>query len=229
MENKYTINILDFLSSEQINSVLSQALYDKIISMPNEDVLKLLKNFKDKINKFPESTTLNECNNSNSIKEKEHDEDYYVYAFINDDWDGAVFYVGKGKGNRYKDYSKRSQHCTAILQKYNCRSEIIKAHLTEDEAYKKERYYKKQFRLAGMPIIDYENSQYNKEAQREGINKAKREGKYKGRNAVTVPNFGQYYDAYMTRQTSKSQLAKQLDISRPTLDRLIKEYENTLN
>lgn len=65
------------------------------------------------------------------------------------------------------------------------------------------------------------------ERQREGIAIAKRNGKYKGRNAVTVPDFGQYYDAYMTRQVTKSQLAKQLGISRPTLDRLIKEYEDT--
>lgn len=65
------------------------------------------------------------------------------------------------------------------------------------------------------------------ERQREGIAIAKRNGKYKGRNAVTVPDFGQYYDAYITRQVTKSQLAKQLGISRPTLDRLIKEYEDT--
>ena len=51
--------------------------------------------------------------------------------------------------------------------------------------------------------------------------------KYKGRNAVTVPDFGQYYNAYMSRQISKSQLAQQLGISRPTLDRLIKEFKAT--
>ena len=65
------------------------------------------------------------------------------------------------------------------------------------------------------------------ERQREGIAIAKRNGKYKGRNAVTVPDFGQYYNAYISRRISKSQLAQQLGISRPTLDRLIREFEMT--
>ena len=64
------------------------------------------------------------------------------------------------------------------------------------------------------------------ERQREGIAIAKRNGKYKGRNAVIVPDFEKHYQAYITRQISKSNLAQQLGISRPTLDRLIKEYED---
>lgn len=63
------------------------------------------------------------------------------------------------------------------------------------------------------------------ERQREGIAIAKRQGKYKGRQRVTVPGMGEYYAAYMRRDFSKSELAKKLNISRPTLDRLIKEYE----
>lgn len=63
------------------------------------------------------------------------------------------------------------------------------------------------------------------ERQREGIAIAKREGKYKGRKPVKIPDFEKYYQLYMTRQMSKSELARQLKISRPTLDKLIKEYE----
>lgn len=62
------------------------------------------------------------------------------------------------------------------------------------------------------------------ERQREGIAIAKREGKYKGRKKVTVPDIGTYYDRYMTRKANKTQLAKELGISRLTLDRLFKEY-----
>ena len=36
------------------------------------------------------------------------------------------------------------------------------------------------------------------ERQREGIAIAKREGKYKGRKAISVPNIGDYYDRYMS-------------------------------
>lgn len=64
------------------------------------------------------------------------------------------------------------------------------------------------------------------ERQREGIAIAKEQGKYKGRKEVKVDNFEEYYTRYLNREFNKSQLAKQLEISRPTLDKLIKEYEN---
>lgn len=62
------------------------------------------------------------------------------------------------------------------------------------------------------------------ERQREGIAIAKRAGKYKGRKPVSVPNIGTYYEKYMTRQANKVQIAKELNISRNTLDKLFKEY-----
>ena len=66
------------------------------------------------------------------------------------------------------------------------------------------------------------------ERQREGIAIAKREGKYKGRKAISVPNIGDYYDRYMTRQETKTSIALKLGISRTTLDKLFKEYKERL-
>lgn len=63
------------------------------------------------------------------------------------------------------------------------------------------------------------------ERQREGIAIAKRNGAYKGRKAVTVPDFEKHYQRYFARQITKSGLARELHISRPTLDKLIKGYE----
>lgn len=63
------------------------------------------------------------------------------------------------------------------------------------------------------------------ERQREGIAIAKAQGKYKGRKEVYIPDFEQHYQRYMNRKVSKSQLAKELGISRPTLDKLIKEHQ----
>jgi DNA invertase Pin-like site-specific DNA recombinase len=63
------------------------------------------------------------------------------------------------------------------------------------------------------------------ERQREGIKIAKEAGKYKGSNTKSIKDFPTHYTRYMTREVSKLQLAKQLKISRPTLDRMIKEYE----
>jgi DNA invertase Pin-like site-specific DNA recombinase len=61
---------------------------------------------------------------------------------------------------------------------------------------------------------------------REGRAIAKLEGKYKGRKEVKVDNFEEYYNRYLNREFNKTQLAKELGVSRPTLDKLIKEHES---
>lgn len=62
------------------------------------------------------------------------------------------------------------------------------------------------------------------ERQREGVAIAKTQGKYKGRKEIKIDNFGAQYQKYLNRELSKVQLAKALHISRPTLDKLIREY-----
>ena len=62
------------------------------------------------------------------------------------------------------------------------------------------------------------------ERQKEGIAIAKRKGIYKGRKAVSIPDFKVYYNRYLQREISKSELAKEMQISRPTLDKQIKLY-----
>ena len=64
------------------------------------------------------------------------------------------------------------------------------------------------------------------ERQKEGIAIAKREGKYKGRKAVTVPDLPRHYERYQRREVSKAALARELGISRPTLDRLFSDYNS---
>jgi len=66
------------------------------------------------------------------------------------------------------------------------------------------------------------------ELQREGIARAKDEGKYKGRVRIEIPNFKKYYKKYAEKKATKTAIAKMLGISRPTLDRLIKEYEEKM-
>lgn len=62
------------------------------------------------------------------------------------------------------------------------------------------------------------------ERQREGIAIAKRQGKYKGRKEVKVDDFAGHYQRYKNREVNKVGLAKELGVSRPTLDKMIKEY-----
>lgn len=63
--------------------------------------------------------------------------------------------------------------------------------------------------------------------QREGIAIAKRNGKYRkcGGKQKTIGNFSEYYERYKNRELTKSALAVELNISRPTLNKLISEYE----
>ena len=66
------------------------------------------------------------------------------------------------------------------------------------------------------------------ERQKEGIAIAKAKGIYKekcGRKEVVIDSkFMDLYDDYKERKINKVQFAKAMDISRPTLDKLIKEY-----
>lgn len=64
------------------------------------------------------------------------------------------------------------------------------------------------------------------ERQREGIAIAKKQGKYKGRKEVDIKDFDKHYDRYMNREVNKTQLAKELGISRPTLNKLINQYKS---
>lgn len=63
------------------------------------------------------------------------------------------------------------------------------------------------------------------ERQREGIAIAKEQGKYKGGQVKRIDEtaFNTAYERYRSREINKTQLAKALSISRPTLDKLLKD------
>lgn len=63
------------------------------------------------------------------------------------------------------------------------------------------------------------------ERQREGIKIAKEQGKYKGGQVKKITDFELHYNRWFNREISKVELAKKLKVSRPTLDRMIKDYE----
>ncbi len=69
------------------------------------------------------------------------------------------------------------------------------------------------------------------ERQKEGIAIAKRDGKYKGRKPVNIPeeNLKELYQLYSNRRITKSEMALQLGVSRPTLDKLLKNMKDEEN
>ena len=66
--------------------------------------------------------------------------------------------------------------------------------------------------------------EYILQRQREGIAIAKAQGKFKGRKEVKADDFAAQYRRYLNRELNKAQLAKTLGISRPTLDKLIRQH-----
>ena len=61
--------------------------------------------------------------------------------------------------------------------------------------------------------------------QRERIAISKRNGVYKGHKKVAMPdNFPALYDRYTRRELNKGQLAEALHVTRPTLERMIREH-----
>ena len=73
-------------------------------------------------------------------------------------------------------------------------------------------------------IAEFERQQIL-ERQKEGIAIAKKEGKFKGRQVKAIDEelFAKYYAEYKLRKINKVQLAEKLNISRPTLDKLLKD------
>ena len=66
------------------------------------------------------------------------------------------------------------------------------------------------------------------ERQRQGIEIAKREGRYKGRKRKEIQDFEKVYQQWFDHKISVEQAAKLLDISRATFYRRKTEYEQHL-
>jgi len=168
------------------------------------------------------------CGNTIPVGDMISGSDYYVYRFVNDDWGGIPFYVGKGSKDRMHSMSGRSKHILRVCEKYRWHTEVVRYCESEKESWKYEAALKKEYKEAGYPIIDYENiSEAAKINQRAGIDAAKAAGKYKGGTAKTIPvGFYDLYEEYIHRAISKSRMAVKLGVSRPTLDKWMKAYEN---
>lgn len=66
-----------------------------------------------------------------------------------------------------------------------------------------------------------------RERQAEGIALAKQKGRYAGRKPIKIDNFDEWYQRYKSREITVVQMAKELNISRSTAFRMIKQHKNT--
>lgn len=82
-------------------------------------------------------------------------------------------------------------------------------------------------KIHGKHFIDAEKKDEWKEAQRIGIEKAKKEGKFKGGQIKKLHKdiYFSLKDSYFKREITKKLFAEKLGVSRPTLDKILKEEE----
>ena len=152
--------------------------------------------------------------------------DYYVYGWFNLDWK-AYFYIGRGRGDRYKTVTGRSKAFKAIISHWNCEPCILVDGLTLEEAEFLEKNRKHYLLFtAGHPILDGEPSDLKAMAQAEGIAAmpvdengrkiSKKTGRGFGREALDV-------DLALLDGESVSDACKRLGISRTTYYRKVNE------
>jgi hypothetical protein len=79
--------------------------------------------------------------------------DFYVYAHIRLDTN-EVFYVGKGRANRYKR-KERNKHWKHIVNKVGYRTEFLETNLSEEESFKLERNWIVKFKKDGKCQANY--------------------------------------------------------------------------
>lgn len=156
-------------------------------------------------------------------------EGYYIYGWVNADWGGVYFYIGKGYGNRYKDIKKRGHAFNAILREWRCFPVILEDCLTEEEAEQREVDIKQWMIFEkGFPIMDGEGhsnslkhlaTQYAKRKLRENNPNYK-----EGRKELKRPeNFESYRNRVENGELTAVAACKELGVSRSTWYKWVKE------
>lgn len=78
---------------------------------------------------------------------------FYVYAHKKKTT-GEIFYIGKGRGDRYRSKSGRSNHWRNIVKKHGCKAEILGVFESESDAYNFEIYAIKSHREKGLDLCN---------------------------------------------------------------------------
>ena len=147
---------------------------------------------------------------------------WYVYGWVNADWGGAYFYVGKGHGQRYKETEKRGMAFKAIYRNWECFPVVIEDGLTEEEAERREAEIK-EFMIfdKGFPIMDGEG--HSESLKHLAIQRAKREKRmndpnwHEGRKALEIPEDFEWYKLSVgTGEITVTKACEELGISRST-------------
>ena len=153
---------------------------------------------------------------------------YYVYAWFCYDWGGICYYVGKGKKDRYKAVSSRGMSFGAIYRNWDVYPVIIKGGLTEEQAEMLEDETKSEFIFErGYPVMDGEGN--GAALKNRAIRKAKaikraNDPDWKeGRKKIEVCGLQEYMQKHSDGLMTVEQCCKELNISRSTWNRRVRE------
>lgn len=153
--------------------------------------------------------------------------DCYVYGWFNCDWK-AYFYVGRGRGSRWKDAKKRSKAFDAVLKNWSCEPVLLLEGLSEAESVLAETQVKEKFLFElGYPLLDAEPKSLKAEAQRLGIEKARAAGKYKGRKPIAINpyEFEKLLSEVRSGERTNKYVMDKLGLTRTTYYKLVGEYD----
>jgi DNA invertase Pin-like site-specific DNA recombinase len=134
-------------------------------------------------------------------------------------------FVREGDTVYVEDFSRLARSTKDLLQIVELLNEK-KVHLVSEKEHVDSSTPQGKLMLTMIGAIAEFERENILERQREGIALAKQRGVYKGRRPVHVSEFAKQYQRYRDREIkTKTELAKKLGISRTTLNKLIKEYE----
>ena len=120
----------------------------------------------------------------------------------------------------------RGKNFLEIVSSFRCTPKILADTSNELMAIETERKLKKILLSLGEPIVDFENNN-SLIRQREGIELAKKAGKYKGRKPIEIDEklFEELYRQWKNGDTQPKYMIKKLGLSRNTFYRRVKAYE----
>lgn len=163
------------------------------------------------------------CFEENTVQMQISDYRYYIYAWKNKDWGDIYFYVGKGRGYRYKHCSNRGRAFNAIVSRWDCYPVILETGLTEDQAMLREDYWKEHLIFdCGYPIMDGEG--HNAMLKNLACKRKKRElketvpGWHEGRKPIEVDEdaFSKLREAQKRGSMTVAECCRELGIGRST-------------
>ena len=164
----------------------------------------------------------------NNKKVSVMERDYYVYAWFCEDWGHIPFYVGKGKGSRYKNTGGRGIQFSAVIQLFKCYPLQLVVNLTETKALAVEEQVKLKFAQSGFPVIDMENGTLKKKLTNDRIKIAQEKGVKWGRPKLDVPDFHKILKKQKEGLITVNEAVKKLGISRSSWYNLVKDVQNVI-